>query len=468
MQTITMYLRANSVKGILVDEWNQPVSTLPALTRGIRANLLLRFLNSNGERLKASELNYSSWDFVIANDWDTTTTPQIRVSEGIEVVDDELRIPLTETNTEELIAALGKNESQTFGCELAGFETGETTPGFLLQFDISIRNRRADAGTGIPSPVGDGAYSAAQIRALFAAKLEVELSDDGEVWYQVDALLPTPDTAKWYRFRNNMVGKEWSDPLPLICGPRGERSTITIGEVTAVANGQEPKIENVGTVHDAVLNFEIPQGSKGVAATIKVGSTELISSEEPPAVTNSGTDSEAILNFKIPHGPKGETGHESYLYVAYAERSDGSGFSLTPASNLKYRAEIQADSPIENLTFSNFADAKWVKYLGEDATTYGDVLVADADTAVDKVTRIVFENAKIRKGIDGEVIVNFKEAEVTNDEMNRYAVVNARTRLSSWTNGGGSPSSGLGKELITLGGLPELILFPKYSSFIGN
>ena len=88
--------------------------------------------------------------------------------------------------------------------------------------------------------------------------------------------------------------------------------------------------------------------------------------------------------------------------------------------------------------------------------------------AVEKVTRIVFENAKIRKGVDGEVIVNFKEAEVTNDEMNRYAVVNARTRLSSWTNGGGSPSSGLGKELITMGVLPELILFPKYSSFIGN
>ena len=33
MQTVTMYLRATSVKATLVDEWNQTVSVLPALTR---------------------------------------------------------------------------------------------------------------------------------------------------------------------------------------------------------------------------------------------------------------------------------------------------------------------------------------------------------------------------------------------------------------------------------------------------
>ena len=39
MQTVTMYLRAASVKATLVDEWNQTVSVLPALTRGLRAEL---------------------------------------------------------------------------------------------------------------------------------------------------------------------------------------------------------------------------------------------------------------------------------------------------------------------------------------------------------------------------------------------------------------------------------------------
>ena len=102
MQTVTMYLRATSVKATLVDEWNQTVSVLPALTRGLRAELVLKLLDENGERL-----DYASWDFAVANDWDTETTPQLRVSEGIEVVDGDIRIPLTETNTEELVAALG-------------------------------------------------------------------------------------------------------------------------------------------------------------------------------------------------------------------------------------------------------------------------------------------------------------------------------------------------------------------------
>ena len=176
MQIITMYLRADSVNARLVDSYNQTISSLPALTRGMRAELILRLLDAEGEPLDGDLSAYASWDFVIADDWNTATPPQIRVTEGITVSGNEVHIPLTETNTEELISALGAVESKNFGCELAGFEVGETTPGFLIQFNISIRNRRGDAGTGSPVPVSDGNYSAAQIRALFAAKLEVQLS----------------------------------------------------------------------------------------------------------------------------------------------------------------------------------------------------------------------------------------------------------------------------------------------------
>ena len=77
----------------------------------------------------------------------------------------------------------------------------------------------------------------------------------------------------------------------------------------------------------------------------------------------------------------------------------------------------------------------------------------------------MFENAHIRKGIDGEVIVNFKEAGVTDDEMNRYAVVNGRTLLSPWTNGGGSPTGGLGLSVVNPTDIPTLIEMPQYSSF---
>ena len=466
MQTIMMYLRAASVKGTLVDEWNQQVSSLPALTRGMRAELVLKLVDSNGSPLDGLDA-YASWDFAVANDWDTTTTPQLRVTEGITVEGNAVRVPLTETNTEELIAALGTNESATFGCELAGFETGETTPGFLLQFDISIRNRRADAGTGRPAPVSDGSYTAAQIRALFAAKMAVQLSDDGETWYDAEIDEAVSETAKWYRFRNALVGNGWSDPLPLIAGPRGIAGTIEVGTVTTGAAGTQAEVTNSGDEHDAVLDFKIPQGARGNAATVRVGSVEMVATDDPPEVTNSGTATDAVFNFKIPRGPTGATGHEAYLYVAYAENTDGRGFSLLPASSRKYRAEIQTGEPIDTPTLADFAGASWQKYIGDDSTVYGDVLVADADTSVAQVSRIVFENASIRRGIEGEVIVRFKEAGVTVDEMNRYATINGRTRLSPWTNGGGSPSAIPGLEVCepqTIGLLAE---FPNYSSFMG-
>ena len=466
MQTITMYLRAASVKGTLVDEWNQAVSSLPALTRGLRAELVLKLVDSNGEALDGLGA-YVSWDFAVADDWDTATKPQLRVTDGITVSGNEVHIPLTETNTEELIAALGNSESATFGCELAGFEEGETTPGFLLQFDISIRNRRCDAGTGTPAPVSDGTYSAAQIRALFAAKMAVQLSDDGTTWYAASSSGAIPDTARWYRFRNALVGNGWSDPLPLLVGPRGIAGTIEVGTVTTGAAGTPAAVENSGDEHDAVLDFTIPQGERGIAATVRVGTVEMVGTDDEPEVTNSGTANDAVFNFKIPRGPAGETGHESYLYVAYAENTDGRGFSLLPAASRKYRAEIQTDEPLETPTLSDFAGASWIKYLGDDSTVYGDVLVADVDTSVAQVSRIVFENATIRRGIAGEVIVRFKEAGVSVDEMNRYATINGRTRLSSWTNGGGSPSAMPGLEMVEPQTLGLLTGFPSYSAFIG-
>ena len=468
MQNVTMYLRATSVKATLVDEWNQPVSTLPALTRGLRAELVLKLLDENGERFAPERLDYAAWDFAVANDWDTETTPQLRVSEGIEVVDGDVRIPLTETNTEELVAALGKNEQATFGCELAGFTTGETNPEFLIQFDIIVRNRRADAGTGRPEPVGDGSYTAAQIRALFAASMEIQISDDAATWRDApnDGGFPI-EPAKWYRFRNSLAGHDWSDPIPLPPGPMGERATMRVGEVETLAAGSAATVENVGDESDAVLNFGIPQGRTGTAATVQVGSVEMVASDRPAEVHNSGTSSAAVLDFKIPKGPAGETGHEAYLYVAYAENTDGRGVSLEPAASRKYRAEIQSDAPIESPTLSDFAGARWVKYVGDDSTVYGDVLVADADTSVAQVTRIVFENAKIRKGIAGEVIVNFKEAGVTNEEMDRYAVINGRTRLSSWTNGGGGQSATPGLTVETHAAVAALAEIGNYSTFIG-
>ena len=467
MQIITMYLRASSVKATLVDEWNQTVNVLPALTRGLRAELVLKLLDENGAALKPEDLAYATWDFAVANDWDTATKPQLRVTEGITVTENEVHVPLTETNTEELVAALGKSEQVQFGCELAGFAAGETDPEFLIQFDIIVRNRRADAGTGRPEPVGDGSYTAAQIRALFAAKMAVQLTDDGETWYDADPSEEPAETAKWYRFRNTLVGYEWSDPIPLIPGRKGDRSTVAVVGTETLSAGSAAEVTNEGDEHDAKFRFKIPKGQTGTAATVGVGSVETVPAGQPAEVHNSGTAAAAVLDFKIPRGPQGETGHDSYLYVAYASKSDGTGFSLVPSAGLRYRAEIQRETPLETPRIGDFAQAKWIKYVGDDATVYGDVLVADSETSVAKVSRIVFENARIRKGIDGEVIVNFKEAGVADEEFDSYAVINARTRLSPWTNGGGSPSATPGLAVIGEGDVPAFAPIGNHSTFIG-
>ena len=294
MQIITMYLRATSVKATLVDEWNQTVSALPALTRGLRAELVLKLLDENGEAVK---------------------------TEGITVTANEVHVPLTETNTEELIAALGKSEQAQFGCELAGFTTGETNPEFLIQFDIIVRNRRADAGTGRPEPVGDGSYTAAQIRALFAAKNAVQISDDGETWCDADPSVEPPETAKWYRFRNMLVGYEWSDPIPLIPGRKGDRSTVEVAGTETLPAGSPAEVTNEGDEHDAKFRFKIPKGQTGTAATVEVGSVEMVPADQPAEVHNSGTTAAAVLDFKIPRGPKGETGAGFLVRGYYASVS---------------------------------------------------------------------------------------------------------------------------------------------------
>jgi len=181
MQNIITYLQVSDVVAQIVDPYNQALKSTPTMTRGMRANLCLRLLDSEGIPVAIESLNYASWDFVLANDWNDETAPQIRVTSGVTIdsitIEDktysQINIPLTKLNTTELIAALSSANAITLGAELAGFESGETDPAFLIQFDVSISNRRGTAGTGTPEPVEDGVYSSVQIDALLDAKQSI-------------------------------------------------------------------------------------------------------------------------------------------------------------------------------------------------------------------------------------------------------------------------------------------------------
>ena len=219
MQDIIIYLRAGDVLATLVDIYNQKIKTTPSITRGSQANLCLRILNSDATPWAAADLDFASWDFVMASDWLSTTDPQIRVQSGITVAEvivneitySEICIPLTETNTAELITALGNNEKITLGAELAGFAVGESEPALLIQFNINVRNRRGTAGTGTPEPVGDGTYSSSQTDALLSAKADKVGSADIEITAATKGLiLPDRTTSTRYRvfIDNGILGIE--------------------------------------------------------------------------------------------------------------------------------------------------------------------------------------------------------------------------------------------------------------------
>lgn len=105
-------------------------------------------------------------------------------------------------------------------------------------------------------------------------------------------------------------------------------------------------------------------------------------------------------------GPQGNAGADSFCYVAYASDATGTGFSLTPTNALKFRAEIHSDTEIQTPDADDFADAVWVKYIGDDGTGVGDMLKsiydADDDGVVDAAEHAAAADAVPWTGIEGK------------------------------------------------------------------
>lgn len=267
MQIITMYMRANDTVGVLVDPYNNPLKELPSIVRGMQVELDLNLLDAEGKPITIE--NLVGWEFVLANDYDTTTDPQILINEGITKVGNVVKIPINDTNTQQLVTFLGSAESKQIGAELVGFASGETTPSFVLQFNINIRNRRSSAGCGSTTTLPDNYYTKAQTDTLVGARQE-------------------------YQF------------------------------VTAA--GDTPTPQETATAHSTQTSTDTHFRSRNSAV-----------------VNAAWSDWSKLL-----HGPTGPQGLSMYHYVGFASNSAGANFSLTPASNLTYRAEFTTHTEIVN------------------------------------------------------------------------------------------------------------------------
>jgi hypothetical protein len=81
----------------------------------------------------------------------------------------------------------------------------------------------------------------------------------------------------------------------------------------------------------------------------------------------------------VDHGAQGEHGINEYLYIAYASDDEGSDWSMTPSDGFKYRSEIHCNGEIAASTALDFADAVWVKYIGDDGQGVGDMTKNEYD-----------------------------------------------------------------------------------------
>ena len=318
MQNVKFYVAAPQTLGTVRDYANAKNESAPTLVRGCEVELKMRlFANSEGTAPYPMEQldGIVSWQWAMDKDFSESTNyileadnANISVASVIDEVDGteieytEISIPISNMNTTELAEWLGTGKSQSgLNGELVGFdENGKQI--FVLQVEnFTIRNRITSLGS--PSPIEPDYMTAAQIRALIAAGIDLQFSDNGEQWHDAQQ-----DRDVFFRMRSaSDENALWSGPIALIVGP------------------------------------------------------------------------------------KGATGNDSFCYVAYASDADGSDFSLTPSSVLKYRAEIHVQNQIDKLTETDFLNAVWVKYIGEDGSGVGDMTKAIYDTnndgIVDKASR---------------------------------------------------------------------------------
>ena len=142
---------ARNVK--IVDADLNANNTLFTLFKCVPVEIYLHLFNLDGTAYTYDELNSRVWSFVIADDYNNKTAPQLRADE-VEVLEDGIvKITISEMNTIELDTALGEEKAVRLGAELFGKLKGDTNDNWVMQWNCSVRNRRDSAGepTGIKS-----------------------------------------------------------------------------------------------------------------------------------------------------------------------------------------------------------------------------------------------------------------------------------------------------------------------------
>ena len=236
MQNVKFYVAAPQTLGTVRDYANAKNESAPTLVRGCEVELKMRlFANSEGTAPYPMEQldGIVSWQWAMDRDFNEATSYILEADhahisassvrdevDGTEIEYTEISIPISNMNTEELVAWLETSASrnQLHG-ELIGFDA-QGRQVFVLQVEnFTIRNRITSLGT--PTPIVPDYLTAAQVRSLIAAGIQLQFSENGTQWHDAQT-----DKDHFYRMRSaSDENAAWSEAVRMIPGPRGEKGS---------------------------------------------------------------------------------------------------------------------------------------------------------------------------------------------------------------------------------------------------
>lgn len=196
MEQIQLYLMADARNVKIVDADLNASNTLFTLFKCVPVEIYLHLFKLDGTAYTYDELNSRVWSFVIADDYNNKTAPQLRADE-VEVLEDGIvKITISEMNTIELDTALGEEKAVRLGAELFGKLKGDTNDNWVMQWNCSVRNRRDSAGE--PTGVKSDYYTKSEIDSIIS-----EITVDTSNFYtkaEIDDKLEniTIDTSNFY------------------------------------------------------------------------------------------------------------------------------------------------------------------------------------------------------------------------------------------------------------------------------
>ena len=169
MQHLTIYLQLTGIRGERTDSAGNTIenSPHPEITRGMAADMTLLLRDQEGEPLQNLE-RFSSWEFYAGASWNAASEVVLAVVEGITAKNECVTIPFSNTNTAEVTELLGNAEEKTLHAELLGFLPGSEAPSFVVQFEITVRNRLSGSGTEMPSALPQIYLTTGAVKALIA------------------------------------------------------------------------------------------------------------------------------------------------------------------------------------------------------------------------------------------------------------------------------------------------------------